>query len=142
MVIQAARSTEHWSNTITTVYNRGLAAAYGNLYIGTVDGRVLAVDMKSGKQVWETKLIDVAKGIKGITGAPLVVKDKVIIGSTGGERAGCCGPIFAVDARTGKKVWQFDVIGGDDRSRASWGNDSWKTGGGGGWMTGTYDAKY
>ena len=131
---------EDWSNTITTVYNRGLAAAYGNLYIGTVDGRLLAVDMKSGKQVWETKLIDVAKGIKGITGAPLVVKDKVIIGSTGGERSGCCGPIFAVDAHTGKKVWEFDVIGGDDRSRASWGNDSWKTGGGGGWMTGTYDA--
>ncbi len=64
----------------------------------------------------------------------------MIIGSTGGERSGCCGPIFAVDARTGKKVWQFDVIGGDERSRASWGNDSWKTGGGGGWMTGTYDA--
>ncbi len=73
-------------NTITTVYNRGLAAAYGNLYIGTVDGHLLAIDMKSGKQVWDNKLIDVAKGIKGITGAPLVVKDKVIIGSTGGER--------------------------------------------------------
>ncbi len=57
---------EDWANTITTVYNRGLAAAYGNLYVGTVDGRLLAVDMKSGKQVWETKLIDVAKGIKGI----------------------------------------------------------------------------
>ena len=50
--------------------------------------------MKSGKQVWETKLIDVAKGTKGFTGAPLVVKDKVIVGSNGGELAGCCGPIF------------------------------------------------
>ena len=48
----------------------------------------------------------------------------------------------AVDAHTGQKAWQFDTIGGDERSRASWGNDSWKTGGGGGWMTGTYDAKY
>ncbi len=46
----------------------------------------------------------------------------------------------ALMPRPGKKVWQFDMIGGDDRSRASWGNDSWKTGGGGGWMTGTYDA--
>ena len=121
-------------------YNRGLAAGYGNLYIGTVDGRLIAVDMQTGKQVWDTKLIDVAKGAKGFTGAPLVVKDKVIVGSNGGELAGCCGPIFGVDAKSGKKVWQFDTIGGDARSLASWGNDSWKTGGGGGWMTGTYDA--
>jgi len=130
---------EDWANTITTVYNRGVAAAYGNLYMGTVDGHLIAVDMKTGKPVWDTKLIDLAKGIKGITGAPLVVKDKVIMGSTGGERSGCCGPIFGVDAKTGQKLWEFDVIGGDERSRASWGNDSWKTGGGGGWMTGTYD---
>jgi len=121
-------------------FNRGLAAGYGNLYIGTVDGRLIAVDMQSGKPVWDTKLIDVTKGAKGFTGAPLLVKDKVIIGANGGELAGCCGPIFGVDAKTGKKVWQFDTIGGDDRSRASWGHDSWKTGGGGGWMTGGYDA--
>jgi alcohol dehydrogenase (cytochrome c) len=120
-------------------YNRGLAAAYGNLYIGTVDGRLIAVDMKTGKSVWDTKLVDVSKGNKGFTGAPLVVKDKVIIGANGGELSGCCGPIYGVDAHSGQKVWQFDTIGGDERSRASWGNDSWKTGGGGGWMTGTYD---
>ena len=120
-------------------YNRGLAAGYGNLYIGTVDGRLIAVDMQTGKQVWDTKLIDVAKGAKGFTGAPLVVNDKVIVGSNGGELAGCCGPIFGVDAKTGKKVWQFDTIASDDRSLATWGNDSWKTGGGGGWMTGGYD---
>jgi alcohol dehydrogenase (cytochrome c) len=120
-------------------YNRGVAAGYGKLYVGTTDGRLIAVDMKSGKPVWDVKLIDVAKGAKGFTGAPLVVKDKVIVGSNGGELAGCCGPIYGVDAQSGKKVWQFDTIAGDDRSRASWGNDSWKTGGGGGWMTGTYD---
>jgi alcohol dehydrogenase (cytochrome c) len=121
-------------------YNRGLAAGYGNVYMGTLDGRLVAVDMQTGKQVWETKLIDVAKGAKGFTGAPLVVKDKVVIGSNGGELSGCCGPIFGVDAKTGQKVWQFDTIASDARSKASWGNDSWKTGGGGGWMTGTYDA--
>jgi alcohol dehydrogenase (cytochrome c) len=120
-------------------FNRGLAAAYGKLYIGTVDGRLIAVDIKTGKPVWDTKLNDVAKGAKGFTGAPLVVKDKVIVGSNGGELAGCCGPIYAVDAQTGKKIWQFDTIAGDDRSLGSWGNDSWKTGGGGGWMTGGYD---
>ena len=97
-------------------FNRGLAAAYGKLYIGTVDGRLIAVDMQTGKRVWDTKLNDVAKGAKGFTGAPLVVKDKVIVGSNGGELAGCCGPIFGVDAQTGKKIWQFDTIGGDERS--------------------------
>jgi alcohol dehydrogenase (cytochrome c) len=120
-------------------YNRGLGAGYGNLYLGTVDGHLVAIDMQTGKQVWDIELVTPEKSDKGFTGAPLVVKDKVIIGATGGELAGCCGPIFAVDAHTGKKLWQFDTIGGDERSRASWGNDSWKIGGGGGWMTGTYD---
>ena len=62
-------------------------------------------------------------------------------GRNGGELSGCCGPIFAVNAESGEVAWQFDTIGGDQRSRDSWGNDAWKIGGGGGWMTGTYDAK-
>ena len=132
---------ERGQGTFYNPYNRGLAAGYGNLYVGTVDGRMIAIDMKTGKPVWDTQLMTVEKGNKGFTGAPLVVKDKVIIGSNGGELSGCCGPIFGVDAKTGKMVWQFDTIGGDERSRASWGNDSWKTGGGGGWMTGNYDPK-
>ncbi len=96
--------------------------------------------MRSGEPVWDTRLINPKLGVKGFTGAPLVVKDKVIIGDNGGEQAGCCGPIFGVDAESGRKIWQFDTIGGDARSLASWGNASWKTGGGGGWMTGRYDA--
>ena len=84
--------TELAGSTPYNPYNRGLAAGYGNVYIGTVDGRLLAVDMQTGKEVFDTKLIDVAKGAKGFTGAPLVVKDKVIVGSNGGELAGCCGP--------------------------------------------------
>ena len=125
--------------TVYNPYNRGVAAGYGNLYLGTLDGRLIAIDMRTGKQVWDTQLINTDKGNKGFTGAPLVVKDKVIVGSNGGELSGCCGPIFGVDAKTGQKVWQFDTIGGDERSRASWGNDSWKIGGGGGWMTGNFD---
>jgi PQQ-dependent dehydrogenase (methanol/ethanol family) len=125
--------------TVYNPYNRGLAAGYGKLFVGTLDGRLIALDMQTGRQIWDTQLLTTEKGNKGFTGAPLVVKDKVIIGATGGELSGCCGPIFGVDAATGKQVWQFDTIGGDQRSRASWGNDSWKIGGGGGWMTGTYD---
>lgn len=123
--------------TIYSPYNRGLAAGHGNLYVGTIDGRVIAVDMKTGKEVWASKAID----YQGFTGAPLIVKDKVLIGATGGEYSGCCGPILAYDAKTGNLLWHFDTIGGDERSRASWKNDSWKTGGGGGWMPGNYDPK-
>jgi PQQ-dependent dehydrogenase (methanol/ethanol family) len=111
------------------------------VYTATVDGRLMALDAKTGNVVWDNMILTVEKGNKGFTGAPLVVKDKVIIGSNGGELSGCCGAIFAVNAQTGEVAWQFDTIGGDERSRASWGNDSWKVGGGGGWMTGSYDAK-
>ncbi|MBX5455032.1 MAG: PQQ-binding-like beta-propeller repeat protein [Acidobacteriia bacterium] len=131
--------TDRANATIYNPYNRGLAAGYGKLYVGTVDGRVIAIDMLTGKTVWDKQVLTVEKGNKGFTGAPLVVKDKVIIGANGGELSGCCGPIIALDAATGGIAWEFDTVGGDERSRASWGNDSWKVGGGGGWMTGTYD---
>ena len=132
---------ERGMGTFYNPYNRGVAIGHGNVYMGTIDGRLIAVDMNTGKQVWDTMLMTVEKGNKGFTGAPLVVKGNVVIGSNGGELSGCCGPIFGVDAKTGKMAWQFDTIGGDEASRASWGNDTWKTGGGGGWMTGNYDAE-
>ena len=66
-------------------YNRGIALGHGHVYVGTVDGRLIALDMKTGKPVWDTKLIDSEKLTVGFTGAPLVVKDKVIIGAQGGE---------------------------------------------------------
>ncbi|HYM29864.1 MAG TPA: PQQ-binding-like beta-propeller repeat protein [Candidatus Cybelea sp.] len=121
-------------------YNRGMAMGLGNLYIGTVDGRLIALDMKTGKPVWETKLVNSQKLTVGFTGAPLFVKDKVIIGSQGGEWPGR-GPIFGVDAKTGKKLWEFLTVAGTDEAMKTWGNESWRTGGGGGWMPGTYDAE-
>ena len=121
---QAKIDTERAEGTFYNPYNRGLAIAYGKVYIGTTDGRMIALDAKTGKVVWDNMILSVEKGNKGFTGAPLIVKDKVIIGSNGGELSGCCGPIFAVDAQTGEVAWQFDTIGGDERSRASWGNDS------------------
>ena len=122
-------------------YNRGIAIGYGKVYMGTVDGRIIALDAKTGRVVWDNMIRTVEKGSKAFTGAPLIVKDKVLIGAFGGDLSGCCGPIYAVNAQTGEVEWEFDTIGGDERSRASWGNDSWKVGGGGGWMTGTYDPK-
>ena len=123
-------------------YNRGIAAGYGNIFMGTLDGKLVAIDMKTGKLAWETKLVNSEKLTVGFTGAPLVVKDKVIIGAQGGEWP-YRGPLFGVDAKSGKQVWQFLTVGGNEGTptdkRDTWGNDSWKTGGGGGWMAGGYD---
>ena len=125
-------------------YNRGIAAGYGNIFIGTLDGKLAAIDMKTGKLSWETKLLDSEKLTVGFTGAPLLVKDKIIIGSQGGEWP-YRGPIFGVNAKTGEKAWEFFTVGGNDGTpsdrRDTWGNDSWKVGGGGGWMAGSYDAE-
>jgi len=120
-------------------YNRGLAMGEGKVYVGTVDGRLIALDMKTGKVAWDTKLQDSAKLTVGFTGAPLYAKGKVIIGSQGGEWPGR-GPIYGVDAATGKMTWVFNTVAGTEDAKKTWGNDSWRTGGGGGWMPGTYDA--
>src|SRR5712671_996789 len=87
-------------------YNRGIALGNGKVYVGTVDGRLIGLDMKTGKKLWDTKLVDSQKLTVGFTGAPLFVKDKVIIGSQGGEWTSR-GPIFGVDIKTGKKKWEF-----------------------------------
>ena len=121
-----------------TPYNRGIAIGYGKIFVGTVDGRLIALDMKTGKPVWDTKLVNSEKLTVGFTGAPLLVKDKVIIGSQGGEWTSR-GPIFGVDANTGQKVWEFLTVAGTDEALKTWGGDSWRTGGGGGWMPGAYD---
>src|SRR3954451_9801552 len=78
-------------------YNRGIALGHGKVYVGTVDGRVIAVDQKTGKQAWDTKLLNSEKLTVGFTGAPLLVKDTLIIGAQGGEWPSR-GPIFGVDA--------------------------------------------
>ncbi len=119
-------------------YNRGAAIGEGRLYVGTVDGRLIALDMKTGKVDWDTKLQDSEKLTVGFTGAPLYAKGTVVIGSQGGEWPGQ-GPLYGVDAATGKVKWKFNTVGGDEASKQSYGNDSWRTGGGGGWMPGTFE---
>ena len=124
-------------------YNRGIAMGFGNIYMGTLDGKLVAVDMKTGKLNWETKLIESEKLTVGFTGAPLLANGKIIIGAQGGEWP-YRGPIFGVDAKTGKLAWTFFTVGGNDQNdpaMKTWGGDSWKTGGGGGWMAGGYDPK-
>ncbi len=119
-------------------YNRGVALGEGKVFVGTVDGRVIALDMRTGKPVWDTKLQDLEKLTVGFTGAPLYANGTVVIGSQGGEWPGR-GPIYGVDASTGKVKWTFLTVGGTEEAMKTWGNDAWRTGGGGGWMPGTYD---
>ena len=122
-------------------YNRGIAIGYGNVYMGTLDGNLVAIDMKTGKLAWETKLVNSEKLTVGFTGAPLLVKDKVIIGAQGGEWPDR-GPIFGVDARTGKQLWRFYTAGGEEGNgdaRNTWVQRLLEDGGGGGWMAGGYD---
>ena len=66
-------------------YNRGVALGHGKVFFGTLDGRVIALDMKTGKEVWAVQVVDTKKCSCNFTGAPLVVKDKVILGQTAGN---------------------------------------------------------
>ena len=118
--------------------NRGLAIVGNTLFMGTVDAHLVAVDAKNGHLLWDTTVATAESGYS-LTHAPLVVKDKVIVGTAGGE-FGIRGFIAAYDVRTGKEVWRFYTVAGPgDPGRNSWGGDSWKTGGASVWVTGSYD---
>jgi alcohol dehydrogenase (cytochrome c) len=118
--------------------NRGLAILGDTLFMGTVDAHLVAVDAKNGRRIWETKVAEAAQGY-AVTMAPLVVKDKVIIGTAGGEQ-GIIGFIAAYDAATGTEAWRFNTIPGPgEPGNETWGGDSWKHGAGSLWVTGTYD---
>ena len=118
--------------------NRGLAILGNTLFMGTIDGHLVAVDAKSGRLVWNVALARPEAGYS-LTLAPLVVKDKVIVGPAGGEY-GIRGFLAAFDARTGKQVWRFNTVAGPgERGGETWGGDSWRRGGGSIWVTGSYD---
>src|SRR5579863_7493838 len=120
--------------------NRGLAILGDTLYMGTLDSHVIAIDAKTGKIIWNTTVgVAAQRGGYPITHAPLIVKDKVIVGLAGGD-----GPIrayiAAFDAKTGKEVWRFYTIPGEgEPGHETWSGDSWKTGGAAIWNTGAYD---
>lgn len=122
-------------------WNRGVAAGHGKIYIGTLDNFVVAVDQKTGRELWKVNIEDANQCGCNITAAPLVVKDKVIVGVTGGDSAHR-GYITALNANTGRQAWRFYTIPAPgDKGNESWAGDSWKYGGGAAWMTGSYDAE-
>jgi alcohol dehydrogenase (cytochrome c) len=118
--------------------NRGLAILGDTLFMGTVDAHIVAVDSKNGHLLWNTPVANPEAGY-AITHAPLVVKDKVIVGTAGGEY-GIRGFLAAYDVHTGKEVWRFNNIPGPgEKGHETWAGDSWKHGGASVWMTGSYD---
>ncbi len=122
-------------------WNRGVAVGHGKVYIGTLDNFVVAVDQKTGRELWKVNIEDATQCGCNITAAPLVVKDKVIVGVTGGDSAHR-GYITALNANTGRQAWRFYTIPGPgEKGHETWAGDSWKFGGGAAWMTGSYDAE-
>jgi alcohol dehydrogenase (cytochrome c) len=118
--------------------NRGLAILGDTLFMGTVDGHLIAIDARSGRPLWNKTVADYTASY-AIVLAPLVIKDKVLIGVAGGE-FGVRGFIAAYDAKTGNEDWRFNTVPGTGEPGVeSWQGDSWKHGGGPIWVTGSYD---
>lgn len=159
LAVNAATGEKLWSydpkvppewaiNACCDVVNRGVAAWQGKIFVGTLDGRLIALDAATGKVVWETPTID-RKYRYTITGAPRVVKGKVIIGNAGSE-LGVRGYVSAYDADTGKLQWRFYTVPGDPSqpfessaladAAKTWTGSWWELGGGGTvWDSMAYD---
>jgi alcohol dehydrogenase (cytochrome c) len=120
--------------------NRGLAVLGDRLFMATIDGHLVALDAKSGHQIWNVAVAG-ARPEAGyaFTVAPLVVKNKLIVGPAGGD-FGIRGFLAAFDPVTGNELWRFNTIPGiGEPGHDSWTDDSWTHGGGGVWVTGSYD---
>jgi alcohol dehydrogenase (cytochrome c) len=122
------------------VNNRGVAYANGKVFVGRLDGHLVALDAKTGDELWKSQIVDYTQG-SVITSPPTIVKNLVITGFGGGE-FGARGFIAALDQNTGKEVWRFWTIPGPgEPGNESWKGDSWKLGGGVAWGIGSYDPK-
>jgi quinohemoprotein ethanol dehydrogenase len=137
-------------NACCDVVNRGVAAWKGKIYVGTLDGRLVALDASTGKPVWEKLTVDQSHRYS-ITGAPRIVNGKVLIGNSGSE-FGVRGYISAYDAESGEQAWRFYTVPGDpsqpfenaamEKAAKTWKGQWWKLGGGGTvWETIAYDPK-
>ncbi|WP_136635125.1 PQQ-dependent methanol/ethanol family dehydrogenase [Pseudooceanicola onchidii] len=132
------------------VINRGAAIYGNNIYFGTLDARIVALNKDTGDVVWNKKIADYKAGYS-YTAAPLIVNGLIITGNSGGE-FGIVGAVQARDAETGELVWERPVIeghmgmlNGEESTmtgtlNATWPGDMWKTGGGATWLGGSYDA--
>jgi len=118
--------------------SRGVAFAAGKILFGTLDGHLIALDAKTGKEAWNAVVVDYKQG-SAITSPPTIVKDKAVIGFAGGEY-GARGSLQAYDLNTGKQVWKtYTIPGPGEPGNETWKGDSWQHGGGAAWQVGSYD---
>jgi alcohol dehydrogenase (cytochrome c) len=123
--------------------NRGFGAAGSRLFKVNIENALVALDASTGSVIWESTIEDYKKGYSG-TLAPLVIKDKVLVGTAGAE-FGIRGFVDAYDSASGKRLWRFHTVagkgepGGETWGVDSSGNESSPRGGGSTWITGTYD---
>jgi alcohol dehydrogenase (cytochrome c) len=118
--------------------NRGLAVLGNKVFLGTLDGYLVALDAATGSVVWQTQVGDASRGYT-ITGAPLAVNDAIAIGIAGGE-FGIRGFLAAYDPETGQQKWRFHTVPAPgEPGNETWPGDSWKSGGGPTWNIGSYD---
>ena len=122
------------------VVNRGVTYADGKIFVGRLDGKLSALDAKTGEELWTADVVDYKQG--SIIGSPpLVVKNLVVTGFGGGEY-GARGSIQAYDIQTGKQVWKtWTIPGPGEPGNDTWKGDSWQHGGGVAWLIGSYDPK-
>ena len=119
-------------------FNRGVAILGHRLFVGTLDAALVALDARTGLPLWEVQVADTMEGYS-ITSPPLVVKDRVIVGISGGEY-GTRGFIDAYDSGTGKRLWRFHTVPGPgELGNDTWKGDSWQRGASAPWLTGSYD---
>lgn len=120
--------------------NRGVALSGNLVYVETLAANLVALNAKTGKVVWKSEIADWHKGATE-TAAPLVIRDHVIVGISGGEY-GVRGFLKAFDAKTGKLQWTtYTIPGPKVNGHSTWPDDTWKHGGGPTWVTGSYDWK-
>jgi alcohol dehydrogenase (cytochrome c) len=118
--------------------NRGVAILGDMLFMGTIDAQLVAIDARNGRPVWKKKVADYQAGYS-LTLSPLVIRNKVLVGTAGGEY-GIRGFVAAYDPATGNELWRFNTIPSPgEPGHDSWESDAWKTGGGSSWLTGSYD---
>jgi PQQ-dependent dehydrogenase (methanol/ethanol family) len=166
MALDAATGEQLWfydpevdgakgAHTCCDVVNRGVAVWEGKVFVGTIDGRLVALDAATGEEIWDVVTVDQSQPYT-ITQAPRVVKGKVIIGNSGAE-LGVRGYVGAYDADTGEQIWRFYTVPGNpadgpdgaasdevfaDFATDTWSGEWWEMGGGGTvWDSIVYDAE-